>query len=609
MKAIYIYVIILLSLNINVFAQKTLPSDNVIFKHSAVTLMPEGEPENIKTFLPLSPTIVAWGIDPIHYALDVQKLENHFSKYKKIGIENLACNVWMLTATERYMHKNPDLQDAVCKDIEGNKIVPGWLDSEFNGIKPWWGCTNHPLFRELVMERATIGIKSGANLLHLDDHMGTAAAANHSGGCFCRYCVNGFKNWLQVNYSEGKLVQIGIENIETFNYLHFLKNAGFDTTKKYKTAIQKNTLPLRDEFMKFQLYEAAEFVNELSTLVDSVSTKNTPLGVNSWNLDPTQLATSHYADYFSNEVSHFELEDKNPPFVYLLANAMNKPVFSTGTGEDWIHIRQNPQATRINRWIATAYAFGHYFMYSYNKWGFSEETGTQWYQIPIEYYEPYCSFISENRFLFDDYEPFTQIGILYENEISRAGNWEIKEICKNLHYNNIPFGLAASGDDLWMKHKLVSGSVNKFDFLILPSENKLTKEENKIIENYRKSGRTIFKWSENLNLKTQIPELISVKNESGIWTLPRVKSSNNGSGQELVIHLLNHDYNSKTDSMNKKTDFVIELAKQLVDDFNISKVTLFAPEEKPLAIVVSDSLKGKVLKIPNLNIWGILKFE
>ena len=601
--------VLLLCLSFVIQAQIPIKTSKEQFNKSAITLMPEGEPESIEAFLPLSPTVVAWGMDPIHYELDGNKLENHFSEYKKIGIENLACNVWMLTATGRYMHKNPELQDAVCKDIEGNKIVPGWLDSEFNGIKPWWGCTNHPLFRELVKVRAITGIKSGANLLHLDDHMGSAAAANHSGGCFCNYCMDGFTEWMRKNYSEQRLEELGIDDIEGFNYLQFLKNQNFDTVEKYKSAIQQNNLPLRNEFMAFQLYEAAEFVKELGQLADAVSGTNIPLGVNSWNLDPTQLATSHYADYFSNEVSHFDVEDEKPPFVYLLADAFIKPVFSTGTGEDWIHIRQNPQPTRINRWIATTYAFGHYFMYSYNKWGFSEETGTQWYRIPIEFYEPYCSFVSQNKFLFDNYEALAQVGVLYENEVCRAGNWEIMEICKNLHYNNIPFGLAASGDDLWMKHKLDKDALNKFQFLILPSKNNLSLEEKEIIKNYENEGGKILKWSENKNPKSFIPELISVKNESGIWTLPRIKKSNNGTERQLLIHLINQDYNAEIDSMNKKTDFEIVLAQQLVADFDISKASLYSPGEKPISIKVSDSPKGKLLKIPNLDLWGILQFE
>ena len=191
------------------------PSDTFLtdLEHSSVILMPEGEPEDIQAFLPLKPTVVAWGNDPVSFLDDREGLTERTDSYYRLGITLQACNVWMLTATARILYDKPRYQDAVCLDIEGNPVVPRWLDGDYKGVKYYWGCTNNPLFRSFLAERTVAGIAAGANMLHLDDHLGTYAAAEHSGGCFCDDCLTGFRSWLEKNYTEKELALKGISDI------------------------------------------------------------------------------------------------------------------------------------------------------------------------------------------------------------------------------------------------------------------------------------------------------------------------------------------------------------------------------------------------------------
>ncbi len=89
--------------------------------------MPEGEPDDIRAYLPLSPSVVAWGNDPVGRMKDPERLRQKMEGYKELGVSLLASNVWMLTATPRVLYENPQYRDAVCLDIEGNRIVPRWL--------------------------------------------------------------------------------------------------------------------------------------------------------------------------------------------------------------------------------------------------------------------------------------------------------------------------------------------------------------------------------------------------------------------------------------------------------------------------------------------------
>ena len=579
--------------------------DADFFKHSYISLMPEGEPRDLKVFLPLHPSVVAWGADPVNSGMNISRMGEKIASYKnEVGIKYIAINDWMLTATERYLYDHPDYQDAVCRDIEGNPIVPNWLDSEYKGVRPYWGCTNNPLFRKFLKEKAVIGIKSGANMLHFDDHMGTAAAAIHSGGCFCKYCMQGFNEWLKKNFTSRDLKEKGINDIQDFDYARMVKEAGFTTLTSYKTGISQNKVPLHNEFLAYQLYEAAELVKELGAVADSVAGMHIPVGVNSWNLDPSQLATAHYADYFANEVQQYDVEDLVPPFVYMLGNALGKSVFSTGTGEDWVKIKQHPDTTRIRRWIATAYACGQYFMYSYNKWGYSDKTGTQWYRIPVQTFEPMTSFITQNPGLFDGFEPITQVGVLYENEVCKNNHWSVRNICRELNYANVPVGLAVSGDDSWLKHELTPEALGKFEYLVLPEITNLSDKENQLLKRFSREGKLI-KWTNKEDVVRKIPPLITVKNGDKVWTLPRI----NRDDKKIVIHLLNQDYDGQKDRMNQKTNVQIFISKKLTDNISFSGISLYAPGRKPVPLAINKTDGGVEVTVPAIEIWSVLKLE
>ena len=568
--------------------------------------MPGGEPDDLKEFAPLHPSVIAWGSDPIGSDLDVKRFSKDISTYKEIGIPLIASNVWMLTATDKYMYEHPEYQDAVCKDITGEPIVPSWLDSNYKGVRPMWGCTNNPLYRSLLRERARVGIESGANMLHLDDHMGTCAATLHSAGCFCDYCMAGFNDWLKKNYSKKELVSMGISNLDGFRYSKLLKNSGIVTKEDYLRDEVKDSIPLFNEFLSFQRYSIADFVHELSEMADSIAGKHVPVGVNAWNLIPTQFATSYYADYFCNEVQHYDVEDLIPPFAYLLGNALHKPVFSTGTGEDWVRIKNKENPERIQWWIATAYTFGNYFMYAYNQWGFSKETGTQWYKFPRETFEPYSTFITEHSDLFDDFVDYKQVAVLYDNKSFRLGDRSSREICRQLHYAQIPVGLAILGDE-WLKFDLTPEILNQFEYLIIPEKTKLTSHLDSLFIPFSKNNKLI-RWSKETDVQSLIQSPLKVMDVEKVWAIPRIKVSDS-ENTEIVIHLLNQDFNNEMDKMNTKTDFKVYISGILFGKQEFSSVYYYAPGQDKVQLEFTDANDGITVNIPSLDIWGIIKVE
>ncbi len=574
-------------------------------RHSQVALMPEGEPDDVAVLRPLHPGVVAWGTDAVGYLGRPDAMKAHLAAYRDLGVQLLACNVWMLTATPRVLHDDPRFQDAVCRDIAGDPIVPRWLDGDYQGVKSYWGCTNHPLFREQLLARARAGIAAGANLLHLDDHMGTAAAAEHSGGGFCEYCMRGFRAWLRAHRSAAELAAAGITDPDTFDYRTLLRTGGLTTRARYEAAVQDGRVPLRTEFLTFQREAVIGFIGELRAAAAAAAGHPVPVGVNAWNLAPTQLATQHVADYFANEISHYGVEDLNPPRAYLLADALGKPVFSTGTGEDWIEVMDHGDVVRVQRWIATAQAFGEHFMYAWRKWAFSQATGTRWYQTPIATFAPLCDFITAHPALFDDHVAVPQVGVLYDNCARREGRGDVAEILRTLHDAHLSAGLAVAGD-AWLQHTLDAAALARFEIVVVPGGVELDGPQKTALDAWRRQGRAI-PWRGLDELRSHLEPWIEVSGSGRVWALPRVQAGASTPG--LVIQLLNQTEATDRDAMipSGPLHVTIRSGEKLGGPWR--RATLFAPGADPRELSVRSTDTRCEVTVPRVELWSVLQLE
>ena len=598
-------------------------------RRSHIALMPEGWPESAEAFRPLSPGVVAWGDDPVFFGDDQERMRQRVEQLRSIGVELIASNVFMLTATSRELRQHPELREAVCVDVAGEPIIPSWqMDSFQEGMPNYWGCTNNPAFRQQVRERVTQGVSAGANMLHLDDHMGSHASILDGGGCFCEHCLAGFRQWLRDRYSEEELAGKGIGDIASFDYRQMVREAGFDTREALRKGAGRRTAPRRaaplaGDFIAYQREAAVDFVRELGELAAEVAGKPVPVGVNAWNLEPIQLADSHQADYFANEVQQLEEGGKVPPLVYKLAEALGKPVFATGTGENWSFVSERGAVTLVRRWIATAHALGQHFMYSHNKWCWSKEKGTHWYTTPIETYLPVCRFIAQNAELFDEYEAVAQVGVLYSDRACYERHWEVRDACWGLLNANIPFGIAVAGGD-WLRHELTEAELSAFEVLVVPEPAMLDGEQERLVSSWARRGKEhgskVVKWesagegggARAAQVASRVVSLVSLRSGDGVWVLPRKIPGRRGA--PVVVHLLNQDYDADADAMREKRSITVGLGEGLFDGAEVAGVTYLTIDAEPKALPFrkergSKERGGIEVTVPELDLWGILRVD
>lgn len=572
-------------------------------KHSDIALMPEGTPDDYTAFAPLRPTVVAWGDDGLSVLMGGAearaKMAANFATYRRMGVRLMAANVFMLSPTVQYLKVHPEFWDTICIDLWGEKVAPTWTAN-------WWGCTNNPMFQEQLMARMRAGLEAGANMIHLDDHAGTFACASWGGGCFCRYCLGGFRAWLKIHGDAKELASAGVHDPAGFDYQDLLKQRGYADRKAFIAAVFKRDVPLWDRYLAYQREAVTAFIRQMQAEAARIAGRPVAFGINSFNLIPIQVFDAHFVDFLGNEVEHWDVEDVVPPVAYRLGEAIGRPTFATAAGWDWVNFNKTGAKTRVRGWIAEAYAFGQYFMYAWEKWGWSEGTGAQWEKVDPEIFRPMFAFVSDNPGLFDGYENTATVGLLYDSATAARNRWDVRAASKELLDAGVPYGLVVSGDSL-LKWPLTQDALNRFRVIVVPNDVRRSDELNRLLASWEASGgRLITHEAGNPDFKN-LPGRIEVKCEGRVWALPRVQPG----ASRLVVHLLNRDYDAATDAMTPKHAVSVRLnPASLGGPPAVRRVRYFEPGAETRELKGRQDNDGVLtLELPSLNIWGIVEIE
>ena len=318
-------------------------------------------------------------------------------------------SMWCLTAGAKTLYENAELREAVARDIEGNPIEVSWLfDHTYKDMKTYFGCTNHPVFREHSRQQVRQAMAGGADGLHVDDHLGVAQAATAFGGGLCDYCIAGFREYLKKHATPEQLAEAGVKDLEGFDYRDVIRK--FAKTRDEYMKVQSK-IPLMDLFRQYHLEAAADFVRELHKVGEEAAGHPILLSANACLPERRHVVVVKYLTHVVCEVSFNARQGTAKPddaiAAFEMARSLGKPVAATASGWDWSHIKAKNAEELVRFWIALTYAHGQWFMVPHpqRQWCFNNELGTHWYQAPIEAFAPVYQFIRKNARWFDGFEP------------------------------------------------------------------------------------------------------------------------------------------------------------------------------------------------------------
>jgi len=384
-----------------------------VLKHSDVVFM---YPSDDKCYTAYGVTFAGWG--GAHSTDEVRR-------HRQLGIRCTG-TMWCLTAGARRLYESAELRSAVAVDFLGKPVMPPWqFDHVYKGQKTWFGCTNHPIFREHNRQMVRDAMAAGADGLHIDDHSGTGGAANHGGG-FCDYCMAAFREYLKAGAKPAELQGAGIArgDLDTFDYRAVIRRHA-RTREQYLKI--RNRIPLSRQFFDFQFDAAAKHVRGLHEVAAEAAGHPVLLSANACIGHPYQHVVLDSLTHVICEVDQYATAGTRKAAgtiaAYNVAARRGVPVAATGFGWDWAFVKQRGGCHDLVRfWIALAYAHGQRFMcpHPQRQWCFDEQQGTHWYAAPVEEYAPVYRFIRRNASCFDGLEAVTPASVTSPRHVRTA---------------------------------------------------------------------------------------------------------------------------------------------------------------------------------------------
>lgn len=120
------------------------------------------------------------------------------------------------------------------------------------------------------------------------------------------------------------------------------------------------------------------------------------------------------------------------------------------------------------------------------------------------------------------------------------------------------------------------------------------------------TANQLVTWSTAENLIKAVGHDVQVTGAANLSVLPRCQPGNADS--PLICHLLNGNYDPRTDSFSVKSNVELTIRETLLGRV-YHAATLFALGQAPRAINCQASDGATTLIVPDLEMWGVLNLE
>ena len=606
-------------------AAHTATSD--IIRHSDIDMLswyPPGQhttdPDDFRKW---GATLVTWGLDSVF-----TRTENCPEPLSEIvraaydgGVRSYLANLDMCSAQPWNLAKDAKLREAIARDFNGNGLVVPWFPAVVDGVPAYAGCTNNPVYRENVRQRVRDGAAAGCRGLHVDCANGMTGVLGRQGGCYCSYCMGGFKKFLTGKYSRQQLSAMGIGDIDAWDFAAEVRRIA-GTKERLLTLVKGDgridqQVPLFRDYRQFLVQSTRSWLEELGELARELGGPKAGYSINGGRVE-SWLGLSSFADFFTCEVRHYPEDRKIPPRVigmYRAAESLGKTLSVTaGTVRDWLHPAKGGMDNLVAMWVAFAYANGHLFIVPNNVWCYSDEKGEHSYRGPEEVFLPLYRFIRHNERLLDGYDPVEQLGVVYRPggpiEVSSGGatkrTWvdPFSETCGELVEAHYPFGVVFPGGAA-PNRRFSARDLAQFERVVIPEGTVFRSEEKEVLDSLKRQGRAVL-WADPESALGGIEPLVRIARGKRLWVLPR--RNRKDPTAPVVCHLFNPRYDAEHDSMVEQTNVVMSLRPDLLNR-RVRKAVLRTPYEEPQELRVRSAGERIKVTIPRLSLWGIVSLE
>ena len=556
-----------------------------------------------------------------------------------------------ITPAQAMARQRPELQETACRDIDGNKLVLEWypqVDPPF-----YQCCTNNPIWQDYLIERNLAAIDIGVDGIIFDEIYGTAHAIWNGGGCFCEYCMSGFRDFLAERYSVQALrTEFGILDISTFDYGAYIHERGYASAWREG---RYNQVPLFGEFQAFQhkaVFEAMQYVIGASREygIDEYG-RYIPFAANINDLNASGLKFSDLLDWFVCETFYKDLgyppSAKILPVAQLAKGLGKLPCFlpAVTTSADLMTWPSTSELFKLL--IADAYAGGGTFLVPYEIYAYDAEAQASpgAFRGDLDAIAHYYRFVVDNHFLFTEDAHPAPVALIFSFAPLTEYVWNpaqapFFDTAAALYDCHITYDVLPVGDGKYISAEFSQDDLTPYSVVIIPDEATLHPEEIEAVQAFCADGGTVLCFSIPAaaslgscaghlfynpnpvsgyfeNPRTwQRDQLSSILSLSPIPNRVEVRVNGDAPSQlnewvvrrdhELAVHLVNYDFDKSSSSVRSVASIAVSIPQHLLGT-GTERFYLLSPDENGptlLEPVIGD--ESIQVAIESVRTWSIV---
>ncbi len=235
------------------------------------------------------------------------------------------------------------------------RMKPLFMEHSKDWIQPIYpGCMNNPVYLRNNLDYYVKNVQYGAEVLQRDSSAIQYHFASVGRGCFCPYCMNGFREYLKTQLNASQLNAYHISDLSKFNYRQWLYDNNM--VKNDRAVYESN--PLFSLFTDYQAKVTSRFFTNLRTAINIHALKRITFSHNNASHQRWELPHDLVFDF---AISELVMNYANPAHIYDRACTARRfgklQIFGTpkSMGKQYSQTELNPLKRQV---IATAYASG-----------------------------------------------------------------------------------------------------------------------------------------------------------------------------------------------------------------------------------------------------------
>jgi hypothetical protein len=520
------------------------------------------------------------------------------------------------------------IEECVSRDIHGNACHARWVEVPDSGQECFLMDRNNPVWREYLKAVIRIQIDAGVHGIQLDEAE-TPLTATQYGGCFCRDCMKGFRDYVQAHPP----AELEEADLGDFHYGEWLLERGWDFQAR------RDETPLFWEYHRYQQGQITRYFGELADHARQYAAsrgREVLVSGNFFNLLDHYYALEPKVDLVITEMRNTTYRQPDW-YRYVAGFVGDKPVIVVENPYGGVVpelIEQLGRGRGYDRFRMSLYeaaALGVNMSVPYGSWmGAVIEDA---FYAPHDLCVEIQSFLADHEHLYST-RTYAEIGVVYsipsaselvarrdafaDNRTNVSGDVEVPfdEACRALSDARQPYDVVFFPDGELRPDALALEDIARYRALVLPSCRHLTNPQAALLRAYLEAGG-------HLIVTGELGENLGADERRALRAHPGVVDELPGGPQLVVdasradfavcvqrvgagaaIHLIRYDYDETADAVAPLAE--LELALRLPAAF--SRATAVSPGGDLRASLTVDGAVHR-LRLEDVPLYGVVLLE